>query len=121
MPLVAIGGMLMTASLAVRSSFASCMFIGTLALGLAAEAAPKRTFVCQQGNLVVTVLNQKTIRVVVDMPGSADGKFTMTMKQRGKGFHYVKDEYEVTVTDEQNSLTYSAPDFGTAHCNWEGY
>ena len=111
----------MIASPVFRFSFAASLFIGAFVIGSAAEAASKRTFVCPQGNLVVTVLNQKSIKVVVDMPGSEDGKFTMTMKQRGKGFHYVKDEYEVTVTQEQNSLTYSAPDFGTTNCNWEGF
>lgn len=85
------------------------------------EAAPKRTYVCNGGQVVVTVLSQKKIRVVVDMPGSSEGKFTMEMMRQGKRFHFANGEYEVKVTQEQNELTYNAPDFGTAVCNWEGY
>lgn len=105
----------------VVSSAAALITTLVVLLPISASAAPKRTYVCASGQVVVTVLSQKKIRAVVDMPGSSDGKFTMEMKRQGKGFHFVDGEYEITVTQEQNELTYSAPDFGTATCNWEGY
>jgi len=100
------------------------MFLGAASIvfgcGIAEAQNPKRTFYCGDGagSLVVTVLNQSSIRVVVDFENSADGKFTMTMQQQGRGFHFVDGEYDVQINDSQDTLTYSAPDFGTIACVW---
>ncbi len=102
---------------------AIALICAVLAGSTAAGAThPKRTFYCGdgQGEVQVTVLNRTSIRAVVDMYGSADGKFTMTMHKQGSGFHFVKDEYEITIDGTQNILSYSAPDFGDISCTWGG-
>jgi hypothetical protein len=82
----------------------------------------QRTFYCGDGagEVQVTVLSQNSIRAAVNMYGSADGAFTMTMRQQGRGFHYVKGEYQVSINKAQDTLTYTAPDFGEIACTWGG-
>ncbi len=105
---------------------------GSVALLLAASAAlsgatpanaanAKRIFYCGdgQGTVTVTVLNQQSIRAAVNL-GGEDGSFTMTMKKSGSGFRFVKGEYEVKINSSQNSLTYTAPDYGSIGCTWGG-
>jgi hypothetical protein len=88
----------------------------------AGGASPKRTFLCGdgQGSVIVTVLSQQSIKVTVDL-GGEDGRFTMTMNQQGSGFHFVSGEYDMRIDGSQNSLTYSAPDYGTIGCVWSGH
>jgi hypothetical protein len=104
-----------------RAGVAVLPFLASLAvLALPAEAAspPKRTFLCGdgQGKIVVTVLSQQKIRARVDMDGN--DKFTMTMNKQGKGFRFVDGEYEIKIANDQNSLVYTAPDFGEIGCVW---
>ncbi len=109
----------------LRSGLGALCLAGAAALigAVPAEAAkPKRTYNCGDGagSLVVTVLSQQSIRVRVDL-GGEDGKFTMTMKQSGSGYHFVDGEYEVTITNAQDTLTYMAPDYGSIACVWGGH
>ena len=91
------------------------------AAALPADAArpPKRTFLCGdgQGKIVVTVLNQQSIRARITMVGNDN--FTMTMKKKGAGFRFVDGEYEIKIANNQNSLVYTAPDFGEIGCVWQ--
>jgi hypothetical protein len=45
----------------------------------------------------------------------------MSMKKSGSGFSFVKGEYAVKIANNQNSLTYSAPDYGQIGCAWSGH
>ncbi len=88
----------------------------------AVAAYPKRTFYCGDGDgrLIVTVLSQQQIKVSVHLGGD-DGDFTMTMNKQGAGYQFVDGEYVVKITNAQDSLTYTAPDYGTTSCKWSGH
>ncbi|MEO8669324.1 MAG: hypothetical protein ABI399_12455 [Bauldia sp.] len=92
--------------------------LGVAALPAEAASPSKRTFLCGdgQGDIVVTVLSQKTIRARIAMDGNET--FTATMKKKGAGFRFVDGEYEIKIANNQNSLVYTAPDFGEIGCVW---
>lgn len=87
-------------------------------LACVAFAAPApaqtRNFFCGHGRAVTIVVNNQRSITVSPIDGAA-----MTLRQQGRNpFHFVRDDYGVTISPDQNTATVDIPDFGVSTCRY---
>jgi len=87
-------------------------------LACVAFAAPApaqtRNFFCGHGRAVAIVVNNQHSITVSPIDGAA-----MTLRQQGRNpFHFVRDDYGVTISPDQNTATVDIPDFGVSTCRY---
>ena len=81
-----------------------------------ARQAQTRNFFCGHGRAVTIVVNNPRSITVSPIDGAA-----MTLRQQGRNpFHFVRDDYGVTISPDQNTATVDIPDFGVSTCRLPG-
>jgi hypothetical protein len=88
--------------------------------GTSAALADTQTYYCGEGTGNITVAyNQLGSRHATVTVNLGDGVFDLRMTGGGDGedgYVYSSDEFSVSFNGNQDTLTYSAPDYGTIDC-----
>lgn len=102
----------------IQKRWASALALAAFAVSLSALATPAfaqtRIFMCPRNQAVtITVIGPNAISAVPIEGGS------MTFQATGNGLKFMNGEYEVTITPDQSSATFSIPDFGDVTCTFQ--